>query len=153
MLEIAAALSAANVAFKGIKKAVEMGQDVEGIALQMGKWYSSIADLKEGCREAENPPWYAKATGDPAQLALKAVAARQAEKRMRAEIRTMLMLTHGRAVYLEFVATEKKIIRAREQEEFKRRRAKRQMQEVMIGAAILAVGIALIAGGMALLIK
>ena len=57
MLEIAAALSAANVAFKGIKKAVEMGQDVEGIALQMGKWYSSIADLKEGCREAENPPW------------------------------------------------------------------------------------------------
>ena len=48
---------------------------------------------------------------------------------------------------------EKKIIRAREQEEFKRRRAKRQMQEVMIGAAILAVGIALIAGGMALLIK
>ena len=72
---------------------------------------------------------------------------------MRAEIRTMLMLTHGRSVYLEFVATEKKIIRAREQEEFKRRRAKRQMLEVMIGAAILAVGIALIAGGMALLIK
>ena len=62
----------------------------------------------------------------------------------------MLMLTHGRAVYLEFVATEKKIIRAREQEEFKRRRAKRKMQEMMIGAALLAGGIALIAGGIAL---
>ena len=72
---------------------------------------------------------------------------------MRKEIRTMLMLTHGRSVYLEFVETEKKIIRAREQEEFKRRRAKRQMQEMMIGAAILAIGIALIAGGMALLVK
>ena len=146
MLEIAAALSAANVAFQGIKKAVQAGQEVESIALQMSKWYSSVADLKQGCREAENPPWYARATGDPAQLALKAVAAREAEKRMRKELRTMLMITHGRSVYLEFVATEKKIIRAREQEEFKRRRAKKQLTEMMIGSAILAVGLALIAG-------
>ena len=146
MLEIAAALSAANVAFQGIKKAVQAGQEVESIALQMSKWYSSVADLKQGCREAENPPWYARATGDPAQLALKAVAAREAEKRMRKEIRTMLMITHGRSVYLEFLETEKKIIRAREQEEFKRRRAKKQLTEMMIGSAILAVGLALIAG-------
>ena len=153
MLEIAAALSAANVAFQGIKKAVQAGQEVESIALQMSKWYSSVADLKQGCREAENPPWYARATGDPAQLALKAVAAREAEKRMRKEIRTMLMLPHGSAVYLEFVATEKKIISAREQEEFKRRRAKKQLQEMMIGSAILAVGLALIAGTPMLFLK
>ena len=153
MLEIAAALSAANVAFQGIKKAVQAGQEVESIALQMSKWYSSVADLKQGCREAENPPWYARATGDPAQLALKAVAAREAEKRMRKEIRTMLMITHGRSVYLEFLETEKKIIRAREQEEFKRRRAKKQLQELMIGSAILAVGLALIAGTTMLFLK
>ncbi len=153
MLEIAAALSAANVAFQGIKKAVQAGQEVESIALQMSKWYSSVADLKQGCREAENPPWYARATGDPAQLALKAVAAREAEKRMRKEIRTMLMITHGRSVYLEFLETEKKIIRAREQEEFKRRRAKKQLQEMMIGSAILAVGLALIAGTTMLFLK
>ena len=153
MLEIAAALSAANAAFQGIKKAVQAGQEVESIALQMSKWYSSVADLKQGCREAENPPWYAKATGDPAQLALKAVAAREAEKRMRKEIRTMLMITHGRAVYLEFLETEKKIIRAREQEEFKRRRAKKQLTEMMIGSAILAVGLALIAATTMLFLK
>ena len=153
MLEIAAALSAANVAFQGIKKAVQAGQEVESIALQMSKWYSSVADLKQGCREAENPPWYAKATGDPAQLALKAVAAREAEKRMRKEIRTMLMITHGRSVYLEFLETEKKIIRAREQEEFKRRIAKKQLTEMMIGSAILAVGLALIAGTTMLFLK
>ena len=153
MLEIAAALSAANVAFQGIKKAVQAGQEVESIALQMSKWYSSVADLKQGCREAENPPWYARATGDPAQLALKAVAAREAEKRMRKEIRTMLMITHGRSVYLEFLETEKKIIRAREQEEFKRRRAKKQLTEMMIGSAILAVGLALIAGTTMLFLK
>ena len=153
MREIAAALSAANVAFQGIKKAVQAGQEVESIALQMSKWYSSVADLKQGCREAENPPWYARATGDPAQLALKAVAAREAEKRMRKEIRTMLMITHGRSVYLEFLETEKKIIRAREQEEFKRRRAKKQLTEMMIGSAILAVGLALIAGTTMLFLK
>ena len=72
---------------------------------------------------------------------------------MRKEIRTMLMITHGRSVYLEFVATEKKIIRAREQEEFKRRRAKKHLQEMMIGSAILAVGLALIAGTTMLFLK
>jgi len=145
MLEVAAALGVAKAAFSTLQRVVEAGQNVESVTMQMAKWYGAVADLREGCRELESPSLWAKATGNPQQMALEAVAARQAEKRMRGEIRTMLMLTHGRTVYLEFVALEKKIIKAREQEEYRKRRARRQMIEAAVGTGVLAVGLAIIA--------
>ena len=47
MIEIAAALSAANAAFTAIKKGVAVGQDIENMAGTLGKWMGAVSDIKK----------------------------------------------------------------------------------------------------------
>ena len=60
MIEIAAALSAANAAFTAIKKGVAVGQDIENMAGTLGKWMGAVSDIKKAEEMNKKPPLFKK---------------------------------------------------------------------------------------------
>ena len=47
MIDPVSALSLCSVAFTGVKKAVQLGQDIEQIYTQLNKWCTAVEDVKE----------------------------------------------------------------------------------------------------------
>ena len=47
MIDPITALSAANLAFNGVKKAIQVGRDLEDIFQQLSTWSGHVSDLQE----------------------------------------------------------------------------------------------------------
>ena len=60
MVEVAAAISMAVSAYNGIKKAVEMGREVEDITGYFGKFFDAKETISEASQYNENAPLFSK---------------------------------------------------------------------------------------------
>ena len=58
MVEIVTALAGATAAFNAIRKSVQIGRDLEGMAKDVSRWGKACADFDFAEKQIRKPPWY-----------------------------------------------------------------------------------------------
>ena len=122
-LTIAGAIGVASKAFNAIKQGFAVGQDLDQMAGQIGKWMSAVADVDQAEKEAKNPPLFKKLmyASSIEQQALEAFAAKKKLEQQRAELKQYLILTFGPSAWNELLHTEGTIRKQRQEMIYKRK--------------------------------
>ena len=73
-LTISAAVATANTAFNGIKRAFQVGKDIQSMTNDLSNWMSAASDIENAHKQAKNPTFIQKLTkrGSIEQEALQA---------------------------------------------------------------------------------
>jgi hypothetical protein len=114
MLEIAAAISMANAAFNGIKKAVEAGREIEDVAGYFGKFFDAKDKVYEARQIAENQPVVNKLfSGSSVEAqALEATAAKYKMEQLEKDLREYLIWSGQGAFYEDMMMERRRIKQA-----------------------------------------
>ena len=122
-LTIAGAIGVASKAFNAIKQGFAVGQDLDQMAGQIGKWMSAVSDVDQAEKEAKNPPLFKKLmyASSIEQQALEAFAAKKKLEQQRAELKQYLILTFGPSAWNELLHTEGTIRKQRQEMIYKRK--------------------------------
>ena len=122
-LTIAGAIGFASKAFNAIKQGFAVGQDLDQMAGQIGKWMSAVSDVDQAEKEAKNPPLFKKLmyASSIEQQALEAFAAKKKLEQQRAELKQYLILTFGPSAWNELLHTEGTIRKQRQEMIYKRK--------------------------------
>tara|TARA_R110000803_G_scaffold30350_1_gene68475 strand:+ start:69 stop:542 length:474 start_codon:yes stop_codon:yes gene_type:complete len=105
MIDPFTAMAAATTAYKGIKKAVELGREISGIAGTVSQWSKAVSDLDFLEEKAKNPPLYKMFNNNQA-TALDLWSQKQKIKEMREELRAYISWTYGPSAWDEIVRIE-----------------------------------------------
>ena len=140
MIEIAAALSAANAAFTAIKKGVAVGQDIENMAGTLGKWMGAVSDIKKAEEMNKKPPLFKKlfAAGSVEEEAMEIFMAKKKAEDMREQLKQIIMLTRGMSAWQELLRTEADVRKRRQKMIYdQKERQKKLFDGILIGILIL----------------
>ena len=119
MIDPITAFTVATTAFNTIKKAVEVGREIEDVAQYIGKFFGAKADIAKAEEKAKNPPIFKKllSAGSVEEEALQLVVQRQKLGEMERELRSMIILRYGQETYLEMMRQREKIAMERKRVE------------------------------------
>lgn len=105
MIDPLTAMAAATTAYKGIKKAVQVGREISGMANSISQWSKAVSDLDFLEEKAKNPPLY-KMFNDNQATALDLWSQKQKIKEMREELKSHISWTYGPSAWEEIVRIE-----------------------------------------------
>ena len=140
MIDPITAFTVATTAFNTIKKAVEVGREIEDVAGYLGKFFGAKADIAKAEEKAKNPPIFRKllSAGSVEEEALQIVVQRQKLMQMEKELRSMIILRYGQEVYLEMMRQRQRIAVERRRAEYvQSQKRKHLMLNVALGAMVL----------------
>lgn len=140
MIDPFTAFTVATTAFNTIKKAVEVGREIEDVAGYLGKFFGAKADIAKAEEKAKNPPIFRKllSAGSVEEEALQIVVQRQKLMQMEKELRSMIILRYGQEVYLEMMRQRERIAVERRRAEYvQSQKRKHLMLNVALGAMVL----------------
>ena len=133
------AMAAATTAYKGIKKAIEVGKEISSMGSTLSSWSKAVSDLDFLEQKAQKPPMY-KMFSDTQSNALEIWSQKQKLKEMREELRSHISFVYGPSAWDE-------IVRIEAQQRKEQRQAVYDKQEALdnlINAAI--IGLIILAG-------
>ena len=142
MIEIAAALSAANAAFSAIKKGVEVGQDIENMAGTLGKWMGAVSDIKKAEELNKKPPLFKKlfASGSVEEEAMQIFMAKKKAEDMREQLKQIIIYSRGMNAWQELLKTEADVRKRRQATIYaQKERQKKLIDGILIGFLLLLV--------------
>ena len=144
MIEVAAALSAATSAFNAIKKGFEVGRDIEGMAGDLGRWMGSVSDIDKAGEYAKNPPLFKKlfAKGSVEEEAMATFMAKKKAEDMRAQLKSIIIMTRGMSAWDELLKTEGDIRKRRQKAIY----AQKEKQRKFIEWTAITIGVAIFGG-------
>ena len=147
MIDPITALSAATAAFNAVKKGVEMGQDIENMAGQIGKWMGAVSDINKSEEFAKKPPLFKKlfASGSVEEEALNAFMAKKKAEDMREQLRQIISATRGPSAWQELVKTEADIRKRRQETIYAQKERQKHFIEIVVIIGATIVGAALVA--------
>ena len=146
-ITIGAALSAANMAFSGIKKAVQTGREIQDCAGQLSKWASAMSDITYLEQKAkEKPSLYQTMRGSVESQALEAFTAKKQADHLRSELKSFISFSWGPSAWRELVALEGQIRKERKEQLYRKQEALDAMLSWTIGIVLFIVGIVIIGG-------
>ena len=148
MLDPVTAIAAATKAFKTIQKAVTVGQDIENVTKQMGKWYTAVSDLRKAQDLNRRPPIFKKlfASGSVEEEALQLLMHEKKIQEQEKELRTLLNFRYGHKTWEEMIEMRRKIKAQREKEIYKQIEMRRAILEVVAAILLIALICALFVG-------
>ena len=139
------AMAAASAAFKGIKKAVEVGKEISSMGSTLSSWSKAVSDLDFLEQKAQKPPMY-KMFSDTQSNALELWSQKQKLKEMREELRSHISFVYGPSAWEEIVRIEAQQRKEQRELVYKKKEALDNLINAMfIGAIVLAGVGALIA--------
>ena len=141
-LSIAGAIGVATKAFNTIKQGFAIGQDIDQMASQIGKWMSAVSDVDQAEKEAKNPPLFKKLlyASSIEQQALEAYAAKKKFEQQRYELKQYLNLSFGPQAWNELLAMEGKIRKQRQEMIYKRKELQHKIiNGIAIGILVLTI--------------
>lgn len=122
------ALAIASTAFNAIKKGISIGNDVESMSSDIGRWMGAIGTIREAEQKAKNPSIFKSflAKGSVEQEAIEAFAANKKAEAMENELKTFINFHYGPDSWNEILRMQGRIRKQRRdeikrQEEFKER--------------------------------
>ena len=142
MLEIAAAISMANAAFNGIKKAVEAGREIEDVAGYFGKFFDAKDKVYEARQIAENQPVVNKLfSGSSVEAqALEATAAKYKMEQLEKDLREYLIWSGQGAFYEDMMMERRRIKQERAAEARRKAETKKFWIDVFSIGLIASIG-------------
>jgi len=148
LLDPVTAIAAATTAFKTIQKAVTVGQDIENVTKQMGKWYTAVSDLRKAQDLNRRPPIFKKlfASGSVEEEALQLLMHEKKIQEQEKELRTLLNFRYGHKTWEEMIEMRRKIKAQREKEIYKQIEMRRAILEVVAAILLIALICALFVG-------
>lgn len=99
------AMAAATSAYKGIKKAIEVGKEISSMGNTLSSWSKAVSDLDFLDQKAQKPPMY-KMFSDTQANALEVWTQKQKLKEMREELRSHISFVYGPSAWDEIVRIE-----------------------------------------------
>ena len=99
------AMAAATAAFKGIKKAVDVGRDISSMGQTLSQWSKAVSDLDFLEQKAQKPPMYKMFTNTQSD-ALEIWTQKQKLKEMREELKEYISFVYGPSAWREIVKIE-----------------------------------------------
>lgn len=150
MIDPISAISLASAAFTGVKKAVQIGQDVEVIYKQLSVWSGHISDVQEYLsQEKKKPPLFKKLTFKKSATAeaLDELALEKKVKEQEDAIRQLFTANWtnphmGLDGYRKFIKVRREIKKKREKElynQMRRRQAFIYNSKLCVGISALIV--------------
>ena len=138
MIEVAAALSAATTAFNAIKKGFEVGRDIESMSGDLSRWMGSVSDINKADEYAKKPPLFKKlfASGSVEEEAMASFMAKKKAEDMRAQLKSIIIMSRGMGAWDELLKTEGDIRKKRQRMIYEQKERQRQVIEwtaVIIG--------------------
>ena len=99
------AMAAATTAFKGIKKAIDVGKDISSMGSTLSSWSKAVSDLDFLEQKAQKPPMYKMFTNTQSD-ALEIWTQKQKLKEMREELKEYISFVYGPSAWREIVKIE-----------------------------------------------
>ena len=146
MIDPITALGAATAAFNAGKRGVEMGQDIENMSGQIGKWMGAVSDIKKSEEFAKKPPLFKKlfASGSVEEEALAAFMAKKKADDMREQLRQIISATRGPSAWQELIKTEADIRKKRQETIYAQKERQKHLLEILAIGVLISVLIAFI---------
>jgi len=140
MIDPITAFTVATTAFNTIKKAVEVGREIEDVAGYIGKFFGAKADIVKAEEKAKNPPIFKKllSAGSVEEEALQIVVQRQKLMQMEKELRSMIILRYGQETYIEMMRMRERVATERRRAEYlQTQKRKHLVINMMLGSLTL----------------
>jgi len=155
MIDPISALAMATAAFNGIKKAVEVGREIQDVYSQLSTWAGHVSDVQEYLNQKPKEPGLFDKIGFSKSATAEAfdeLVAKQKLKEMEEDIRHMFLygeLNHlGLDGYREFIQMRRDIKLKREKMVYEQMRRQKEffelIQNIGLVTLILGVGITLL---------
>ena len=146
-ITIVAALSAANVAFNGLKSMISTGREIQDCAGQLSKWASAMSDITYlESKAKEKPSLWKTMRGSVEAEALEAFTAKKQADHLRSELKSYISGDWGPSHWEELVRLEGQIRKERKEQLYRKQEAIDAILSWVIGAVFAIVG-AVIVGG------
>ena len=130
---LSAAVSAANIAYNGIKKAVQASKDIEDVTGVIGKWMTAVSDVDNINKRASNPSHIDRIfNGSVEEVALQSFAAKKKIAKQRQELKNFVTAHYGMTAWDEIIRTEGKIRAARQKAVYAREEKMQQIRDFII---------------------
>ena len=141
MIDPITALGAATAAFNAVKRGVEMGQDIENMSGQIGKWMGAVSDIKKSEEFAKKPPLFKKlfASGSVEEEALAAFMAKKKADDMREQLRQIISATRGPSAWQELIKTEADIRKKRQETIYAQKERQKHLLEILAIGVLISV--------------
>ena len=141
MIEVAAALSAATTAFNAIKKGFEVGRDIESMSGDLGRWMGAASAIDKAGEYAKKPPLFKKlfASGSVEEEAMASFMAKKKAEDMRAQLKSIIIMSRGMGAWDELLKTEGDIRKKRQRMIYEQKERQRQVIEwtaIVIGIVL-----------------
>ena len=146
MIDPVTALATATAAFNAVKKGVEMGQDIENMAGQIGKWMGAVSDIDKSGEYAKKPPLFKKLfnAGSVEEEALQAFMAKKKAEDMREQLQQIISATRGPGAWQELIKTEVDIRKKRQKAIYDQKERQKHFFEILAIGFLCAVLISFI---------
>jgi hypothetical protein len=146
----------ATTAFNGVKKAIEVGRDLEDCMTQLGQWAGALADLDKSdelIKKKKNSLFRSllPANGKSIQAqAMEAFAAKRTAQKQREELRQLIQYSTGKNGWDEFIRMETQIRKDRQSALYAEIERREKLKELGIAALVSLFAIAVTSGVIAL---
>ena len=149
MLDPVSAFAVATTAYKTISNAVAVGQDIENVTTQLGKWFTATSDIRKAKDLNNRAPIFKKvfAAGSVEEEALQLLMHEKKIQEMEKELRTLLNFRYGHRTWEEMIEMRRKIAKQREREVYRKEEMKRQALEALAICLLMSLIAAVVLGG------
>jgi hypothetical protein len=146
-ITIGAALSAANVAFNGLKSMISTGREIQDCAGQLSKWASAMSDITYlESKAKEKPSLWKTMRGSVEAEALEAFTAKKQADHLRSELKSYISMYWGPSHWEELIRLEGQIRKERKEQLYRKQEAIDAIMSWVIGTIFAIIG-AIIVGG------
>ena len=140
-ITLSAAVSAANIAYNGIKKAVQVSRDIEDVTGEIGKWMTAVSDVDNINKHASNPSHIDRIfNGSVEEVALQSFAAKKKIQKQREQLKNFITAHYGMTAWDEILREEGKIRRARQEAVYAREERMKQIRDFVVITIAVLVG-------------
>ena len=148
MIDPVSAFAVATTAYKTISKAVAVGQDIENVTGQLGKWFSATSDIRKAQDLNKRAPIFKKvfAAGSVEEEALQLLMHEKKIQEMESELRTLLNFRYGQRTWEEMIEMRRKIAKQRQDEVYRMMEIKRNILEGIAIVILMGLTVAIIFG-------
>ena len=141
-ITLSAAITGATTTYNTVKKLINAGKEIEDISETLGKWMSSVSDIDNINKSAENASSLTRMlNGSVEEVALKSYAAKKKIEAQREELKNYLIGNYGLQAWDDLIREEGRIRKKRQQLIYEAEQRKQAMLEYTIMGVASLVGV------------
>tara|TARA_R110000796_G_C14460762_1_gene424478 strand:- start:241 stop:705 length:465 start_codon:yes stop_codon:yes gene_type:complete len=139
MIDPVSAITIASSAFSALKRGMQVGKDLEGMATDLSRWAGAMSDLDFCDKKNQNPSVFQILGGGVESQAMEIFAAKKKRDAMRAELKDYISVVYGPSHWEELLRIEAEIRVQKRDNEYRRLEMVQNIKEWTAGVALFFV--------------